>query len=54
MMLAGHARIEWVEDAVRILAIQPDVTVVVRLEIMRLVERRRWIVDHRVVSDPME
>src|SRR3546814_3088889 len=54
VMGAGDVRVEGREDAAGIVAKQPDMTVVMRLEHMRFVERRRRIVDHMLEGDAME
>ena len=51
---ARHGRIQRREHAVRVLAINPDMPVEVRLEHVRLVECRARIVGHRVVRHAME
>ena len=50
MMCARHRGIEGREDAVRIVAIDPDVAVEMRLEHVCLVSFGGGIVDHRVVG----
>jgi hypothetical protein len=54
VVLAGHARVERREHATRIFAIQPHMTVVMRLEIVRFIERRGGIVDHGVIGNAVK
>ena len=53
MVFAGDVRIVLSEHAAWILAMHPDMTIVVRLEHMALVERRGWVVLHQVVRNPL-
>jgi hypothetical protein len=48
VMDAGHLRVEGGEDAVRVVAVNPDVAVEMRLEHVRLVDRRGRVVDHSI------
>src|SRR5262245_37454255 len=53
-MGATDVRIELSEHPVGIVAVKPYVPIVVRLEHMGLVDRRRRIVLHVVIFDPMK
>ena len=54
MMGAAHRGIEGGEDTTGVLAVQPDVSIVVRLELVGLVCRRRRVVLHAVVGHAVE
>ena len=51
---ARHRRIQRREHAIRILAINPDMPIEMRLEHVRLVECRARVVGHRIVRHAME
>ena len=54
VVLAGHARVERREDAVRIFSVKPDMPIVMGLEIVRLVNGCGGIVDHGVVCNAVK
>src|SRR5690606_31491308 len=54
VMPAAHRWIEGREDAVWIVAVDPDMAVIVRREHVGFVDRRRRIVRHGVIGDAMK